>query len=217
MSDKERLADFIKYTNLSVKAAAESCGVHRQAFYDILKKENVGISDNVAKAIVKTYPDINLLWLKYGEGEMLKNTDPNQPTTNQNGKGVKYFDVDFIAGFDIVLNNHTVTPAYYIDFKPYNKADYWVNVTGHSMDPLISHGDIIAIKKLNDWKTYYFPGEIYAIVTDEFRTIKKIRKGDNEGEVLLVPENLEDFDPKPISISLIRDVYQVLGCMKKII
>lgn len=217
MSDKERLADFIKYTNLSVKAAAESCGVHRQAFYDILKKENVGISDNVAKAIVKTYPDINLLWLKYGEGEMLKNTDPNQPTTNQNGKGVKYFDVDFIAGFDIVLNNHTVTPAYYIDFKPYNKADYWVNVTGHSMAPLISHGDIIAIKKLNDWKTYYLPGEIYAIVTDEFRTIKKIRKGDNEGEVLLVPENLEDFDPKPISISLIRDVYQVLGCMKKII
>ncbi len=217
MSDKERLADFIKYTNLSVKAADESCGVHRQAFYDILKKENVGISDNVAKAIVKTYPDINLLWLKYGEGEMLKNTDPNQPTTNQNGKGVKYFDVDFIAGFDIVLNNHTVTPAYYIDFKPYNKADYWVNVTGHSMDPLISHGDIIAIKKLNDWKTYYLPGEIYAIVTDEFRTIKKIRKGDNEGEVLLVPENLEDFDPKPISISLIRDVYQVLGCMKKIV
>ena len=217
MSDKERLADFIKYTNLSVKAAAESCGVHRQAFYDILKKENVGISDNVAKAIVKTYPDINLLWLKYGEGEMLKNTDPNQPTTNQNGKGVKYFDVDFIAGFDLIINNQQVNPAYYIDFKPYNKADYWVNVTGHSMDPLISHGDIIAIKKLNDWKTYYLPGEIYAIVTDEFRTIKKIRKGDNEGEVLLVPENLEEFDPKPISISLIRDVYQVLGCMKKII
>lgn len=167
--------------------------------------------------ILSVFNDISGDWLLYGEGEMLKNTDPNQPTTNQNGKGVKYFDVDFIAGFDIVLNNHTVTPAYYIDFKPYNKADYWVNVTGHSMDPLISHGDIIAIKKLNDWKTYYLPGEIYAIVTDEFRTIKKIRKGDNEGEVLLVPENLEDFDPKPISISLIRDVYQVLGCMKKII
>lgn len=167
--------------------------------------------------ILSVFNDISGDWLLYGEGEMLKNTDSNQPTTNQNGKGVKYFDVDFIAGFDIVLNNHTVTPAYYIDFKPYNKADYWVNVTGHSMDPLISHGDIIAIKKLNDWKTYYLPGEIYAIVTDEFRTIKKIRKGDNEGEVLLVPENLEDFDPKPISISLIRDVYQVLGCMKKII
>lgn len=167
--------------------------------------------------ILSVFNDISGDWLLYGEGEMLKNTDPNQPTTNQNGKGVKYFDVDFIAGFDIVLNNHTVTPAYYIDFKPYNKADYWVNVTGHSMDPLISHGDIIAIKKLNDWKTYYLPGEIYAIVTDEFRTIKKIRKGDNKGEVLLVPENLEDFDPKPISISLIRDVYQVLGCMKKIV
>jgi phage repressor protein C with HTH and peptisase S24 domain len=167
--------------------------------------------------ILRVFNDISGDWLLYGEGEMLKNTDPDKPTTNQNGKGVKYFDVDFIAGFDIIINNQQVNPAYYIDFKPYNKADYWVNVTGHSMDPLISHGDIIAIKKLNDWKTYYLPGEIYAIVTDEFRTIKKIRKGDNKGEVLLVPENLEDFDPKPISISLIRDVYQVLGCMKKII
>lgn len=213
MSVKERLIKYLKVKKIGQKRFALSIG-RSSGYVNAISKS---IQPATIHSISMRYPDLNIEWLMTGEGEMLKNTDPNQPTTNQNGKGVKYFDVDFIAGFDIVLNNHTVTPAYYIDFKPYNKADYWVNVTGHSMDPLISHGDIIAIKKLNDWKTYYLPGEIYAIVTDEFRTIKKIRKGDNEGEVLLVPENLEDFDPKPISISLIRDVYQVLGCMKKII
>ena len=167
--------------------------------------------------ILNVFNDISGDWLLYGDGEMLKNTSLDGPVPNHNGKGVKYFDVDFIAGFDIIINNQQVNPAYYIDFKPYNKADYWVNVTGHSMAPLISHGDIIAIKKLNDWKTYYLPGEIYAIVTDEFRTIKKLRKGEKEGEVLLVPENLAEYDPKPISVDLIREVYQVLGCMKKIV
>jgi hypothetical protein len=213
MSVKERLINYLKVKKIGQKRFALSIG-RSSGYVNAISKS---IQPATIHSISMHYPDLNIEWLMTGEGEMLKNTDPDKPTTNQNGKGVKYFDVDFIAGFDIVLNNHTVTPAYYIDFKPYNKADYWVNVTGHSMDPLISHGDIIAIKKLNDWKTYYLPGEIYAIVTDEFRTIKKIRKGDNEGEVLLVPENLEEFDPKPISISLIRDVYQVLGCMKKII
>jgi len=50
-----------------------------------------------------------------------------------------------------------------------------------------------------------------------YRTIKKLRKGEKDGEVLLVPENLAEYDPKPISVDLIREVYQVLGCMKKIV
>jgi SOS-response transcriptional repressor LexA len=215
MSDKERLADFIKYTNLSVKAAAESCGVHRQAFYDILKKENVGISDNVAKAIVKTYPDINLLWLKYGEGEMLKNTDPNQPTTNQNGIGVPYFNVDFITGYDVIMNDQTINPEFFINFPLYNNATCWVNASGKSMEPLITPGDIIAIRKLNDWQTYLLPGEVYAIVTNEYRTIKRVLEKDAD-TLILVPENPE-YGRKEIPKNIVLEVYQVLGCMKKVI
>ncbi len=217
MNDAQRIEEIKKYLNLSSRAISQQIGIKGpQIFYDI-KAGKCGISKDLAMKIQETYFNINASWLITGEGEMLKNTSLDGPIPNNNGKGVKYFDVDFIAGFDIIINNQQVNPAYYIDFKPYNKADYWVNVTGHSMAPLISHGDIIAIKKLNDWKTYYLPGEIYAIVTDEFRTIKKLRKGEKDGEVLLVPENLAEYDPKPISVDLIREVYQVLGCMKKIV
>lgn len=63
-------------------------------------------------------------------------------------KGVPYYNVDFIGGFDIVLNDQTISPEYLIDFRKYNEATCWCNVTGHSMEPEITHGDIIALKKL---------------------------------------------------------------------
>lgn len=214
MIDKTKILNELKkLRNFSTDAEfADFLGISPQNLSNWYKRNT--FNENI---IVKLFPEVHYSFIRTGEGEMLKNTSLDGPVPNHNGKGVKYFDVDFIAGFDIIISNQQVNPAYYIDFKPYNKADYWVNVTGHSMAPLISHGDIIAIKKLNDWKTYYLPGEIYAIVTDEFRTIKKLRKGEKEGEVLLVPENLAEYDPKPISVDLIREVYQVLGCMKKIV
>jgi len=46
---------------------------------------------------------------------------------------------------------------------------------------------------------------------------KEVKKGEKEGEVLLVPENLAEYDPKPISVDLIREIFQVLGCLKKVI
>lgn len=131
-------------------------------------------------------------------------------------KGIPYYDVDFIGGFDDVENDQTITPAHYIDFPQYNKAESWVNVTGHSMEPLINHGDIIAIKKLEDWNTYLLYGEVYAIVTVEYRTIKYVRKSPRGDDYLrLVPAN-NQFDEQDIPKSVIRSVFQILGCAKRL-
>lgn len=85
--------------------------------------------------------------------------------------------MDFIGGFDLVLNDQTVNPEYLIDFQKYNNADCWCNVTGHSMEPEINHGDIIALKKIED-KSFLPLGEVYAIVTkNDMRTIKRLGAG----------------------------------------
>uniref|UniRef100_UPI0039E4DC5A S24 family peptidase n=1 Tax=Dysgonomonas sp. TaxID=1891233 RepID=UPI0039E4DC5A len=41
-----------------------------------------------------------------------------------------------------------------MDFQKYNSADCWCNVTGHSMEPSISHGDIIALKEIKEWRIF---------------------------------------------------------------
>src|SRR5690606_4503764 len=95
-----------------------------------------------------------------------------KPTITTQDQGVPYYDVDFIGGFELVFGDQSVNPSYYIDFKPFNNADYWINVTGKSMGPLIAHGDIVALKKVEDWQSFLIMGDIYAIVTsNNLRTI----------------------------------------------
>lgn len=167
--------------------------------------------------LANLFTNVNKEWLVTGEGEMLKVDNADLPTINYEKRGVPYFDVDFIGGFDIVLNDQTINPLYYIDFKQYNAADYWVNVSGHSMSPEVSNGDMVAIKELNDWPLHLLYGEMYALVTTENRTIKYVRKSNKGDDYLrLVPVNTEKYDEQDIPANIVSKVFKVLGCAKKI-
>lgn len=133
-------------------------------------------------------------------------------------RGKPYYNVDFIGGFDLVLNDQTINPDYLIDFKKYEEADYWCNITGHSMEPLISNGDIIALKQLNGWRDFLLYGEVYGVVTDEMRTVKIVTKSEKGDDYLqLVPVNKSpEYQPQDIPVRLITHILQVLGCMKKL-
>ena len=48
-----------------------------------------------------------------------------------------------------------MNPNFYIDFEPFNEdSDYWVNISGDSMKPIISQGDIVALRKLENWRDF---------------------------------------------------------------
>lgn len=131
--------------------------------------------------IVENYPRYSTGWLLTGAGSMLKDdlkgiqtadeANPSTlPTTSMNPSvGTPYYDVDFIGGFDEVFNSQVNIPATNIVIRGFEKASLWCNVTGHSMEPKINHGDIIALRQctLNDIQY----GEIYAVVLDTIRTI----------------------------------------------
>ena len=120
---------------------------------------------------------INADWLLTGKGTMLKeNSERVLPEINYEYKGAPYYNVDFIGGFDIILNDQTRNPDYYISFEPYNKEGViWCNITGHSMEPELNNGDFIAMKEMNTPIEYLPAGEIYGIITDDYRTVKRIR------------------------------------------
>ena len=86
------------------------------------------------------------------------------------------------------------------------------------MEPLISSGDIIALKEMKDWRDFLLFGEVYGIITDDMRTVKTVTKSQKGEDFLqLVPENkAEEYQPQDIPIKLIRKVFKVLGCMKKL-
>ena len=153
---------------------------------------------------------IDMNWLLSGESK-------ETPIINDQYIGAPYFNVDFIGGFDLIVNEQTINPDFYINYPPYNKDGVvWCNLTGHSMEPEISNGDIIALKEVNTPIQYLPAGEIYGIVTEEFRTVKRIRISHHPGYVILIPSNKsEEYCEQEIPIEMILKVYAVLGSIRK--
>ena len=215
----ERFDKYMKYKGLNDNKVTNSLGLSVGTLGKS-RKENRDLSDRNIESILKFYTDLNRTWLLTGEGEMLvqkkEESLPIPKTSYTTGR--PYYNVDFIGGFDLIINDQTIIPEYNIDFAPYNQDGvFWCNITGHSMEPKVSHGDIIAIKEVSDWQSYLTMGEIYAIVTtNELRTVKIVRKGASDDVFRLIPINTADFDEQEISKSMILRVFEVLGCMKRI-
>lgn len=213
MDIKERFKKFIAYKRLSQRRFQASIGVSSSYINGITD----GIGAEVLRKVSIEYPELNTDWLLTGNGEML---NPQQsfiePAINYT-KGVPYYNVDFIGGFDIVMNDQTVNPEYLIDFQQYNEATCWCNVTGHSMEPEITHGDMIALKKIED--TSFIPfGEVYAIITTNgMRTIKRIGPASQPENYSLIPTNKSpEYGIQELPKRMIRHIYHVLGCMKRL-
>ena len=214
----DKLKEYFDNKGITQSEIAERLGVSK-AYVNALFTGKRAFGKKQAEAWVNLF-GLSASWLLTGEGEMLANENTNSqslPKTSYT-TGRPYYNVDFIGGFDLIINDQTIIPEYNIDFAPYNQDGvFWCNITGHSMEPKVSHGDIIAIKEVSDWQSYLTMGEIYAIVTtNELRTVKIIRKGTSEDVFRLIPINTADFDEQEISKSMIMRVFEVLGCMKRI-
>lgn len=188
-------------------------------------QQNNGISeDNIARFLAYA-PDVNIEWLLTSKGSMIKDgstdiqisndtTTSSMPTTSMNpGIGTPYYDVDFIGGFDEVFNSQVNIPATNIVIRGFEKASLWCNVTGHSMEPKINNGDIIALHQctLNDIQY----GEIYAVVLDTIRTIKILRRSPNPDKLRFIPINTNDYDEQEFDKSRIINVFEVIGSISK--
>lgn len=181
--------------------------------------------------ILSVYPELSSDWLLRDKGEMFNlSDDPNKEKWRkisekdeknmdlpkislEKGQGKPYFDVDFLGGFDEVFNSQVSVPTCNVIVPGFEKAQVWCNVTGHSMEPKISHGDIIALRECSVDDIQY--GETYAVVLDTIRTIKILRKGSSPDVLRYVPINTSDFDEQEYPIARIQKIFEVIGSISK--
>lgn len=173
--------------------------------------EGAAITDETINLFIDIFPDVSASWLLTGEGEMLVENGPKPEISYT--EGVPYYDEDFMLGFEELLSSGREYPEYLIKVPGYEKATLWCNASGHSMEPEINNGDIIALKRIEDYSFLPF-GDIYGIVTTNgLRTIKRIGRSPREGFYRLIPTN-KDYDEQEIPINQIALVYRVMGAMK---
>lgn len=187
-------------------------------------QQNNGISeDNIARFLAYA-PDISVEWLITGRGEMLStmqekkqeksDSEEKLPKVSYNPAiGKPYYDVDFLGGFNEIVNSQVTIPTNNIVIQGFEKADFWCNVTGHSMEPKINHGDIIALHKCTLEDIQF--GEIYAVVLDTLRTIKILRRSSDSKKLRFVPINTTDYDEQEYPVERIMNVFEVIGSISK--
>lgn len=205
---KDRILQYIEYKGISKYECYQNTGITN----GILSQKNGMTEDSILK-FLSYYKDVNPDWLILGQGSMLREENKIADLISYDPSvGVPYYDVDFTAGFDAIFNNQTLLPAHNIVFKPFEEAQLWCNVTGDSMADRINSGDIIALKEISLESILY--GEIYAVVLDDVRTVKILRKSSDPNRLRFIPINKE-YDEQEFEKCRIQRVYAVLGSIRK--
>lgn len=202
------------------RAFANAVGVVPTVVQNIVGKRQGKPSYDVIEKICAN-ANISPEWLLTGNGPMLKSLSEDSPANPEPivsydpNIGVPYFDVDITAGFDLIFNDQTVTPVANIVVYGFEKASVWCNVTGDSMYPKICHGDMIALRECRPDDVLY--GEIYAVVLDNIRTVKILRKAKDPTMLRFIPINTEKYDEQEFEKSRIIRIFEVLGNISRFI
>lgn len=211
------------YSNGNKAQFANILGITPQGLSTWIKRDSFDI-----ELVFSKCEGISAQWLLTGEGDMFANNNQTKSekfsempqisldlpkVSYEIGKGTPYYDVDFIGGFSEIFNSQVTVPACNVVVPGFEKASLWCNVTGHSMEPKINHGDIIALRECAVSDIQY--GEIYAVVLDTLRTIKILRKGSSPDVLRYVPINIQNFDEQEFPVSRILHIFEVLGSIAR--
>ncbi len=203
MNIKNRLIEFIRFKNKTQAEFENHIGLSK----GYVSKASNNINDSNILKISAKYPELNIPWLKTGEGNMLLTEIP-KPRENT----IPYYpDVNASAGMDFLTDNgHNYSLPISI---PNVDAQAFINVFGDSMYPKYCSGEIIGIKEID--KDMVFPGHAYVIqMIDGEAYIKYIDPGKDEEHWLLRSEN-EKYKPKQFHLSKIHKVYIIKAVITK--
>lgn len=189
---------------------ADMIGKSKSFLSDMLSG-NKTISRRTAESVSAAFPEVNVKWLLTGEGDMFVSPDTEMvPDLDAPGR-VPLIPLAAFAGYGEMNYDDIPVEEYYI-VKEFRNADFLLRVKGDSMAPLFNSGDIIACKKVeevNFWQWHC----IYAIATkNQGVLIKRVEKGDKEGEICLMSENM-NYDPFDLPQKEIDAVALVLGAI----
>lgn len=210
---KERLLQIIDHEKISVSQFERRSGLSNGYIKNIRKS----ISTDKLDGILRAFPDINRDWLIRGEGDMISEstTDPPQVVhVNQNMNGILVYDIDATCGKqsrDIDFTDDIVIGS--IDLPNISRDCKIIRANGDSMIPTICDGNWIAIREVYDFDDVFY-GQIYVVVTSEYRMIKYVRKYEQDEDHYFL---LRSANPNYDDITMRKDKIRKLFIVENIL
>lgn len=210
---KDRVRQFIKYKGLRMKDFESACGLS-SGYVTSMRK---GFGDEKLSNVLTAYPDLNRDWLLYGEGKMIRDSleDPPQVVhVNQNMNGILVYDIDATCGKqsrDMDFTDDVVIGS--IDLPNISRDCKIIRANGDSMIPTICDGNWIAIREVYDFDDVFY-GQIYVVVTSEYRMIKYVRKYEQDEDHYFL---LRSANPNYDDITMRKDKIRKLFIVENIL
>ena len=219
-SQSETIIDRIRYlmtsTRMNQAAMGRRLGVD-PAYMSKIMSGRLPVTDGFINRIVIDM-GVSKQWLKHGtdipypkpvHANTIEATVSPQPEC---GKGIAVYDIDVTAGSAELSRLLTVDRIMgYVDMPQVNPECLIVRVSGDSMKPAISNGSFIAIRPVSATGLVFW-GQIYVVVTDNYRMVKYLRRHSDPTYVVLHSDN-PDYD----DIEMPRDEIQALYIVETVI
>lgn len=75
-----RLKEFINHAGVAVTQFADNCKIPRPTLSQLLNGRNKKVSDELITKIHEAYPSLSVMWLMFGEGNMIAQGQPDTAT-----------------------------------------------------------------------------------------------------------------------------------------
>ena len=221
----DRLFVFFHEKNLSNYKVEQSCGLSNGYLRNLRKAP----SAEILEKIFSTYPELNREWVMYGTGDMLRSsvtaTTETQPKAETNeppqmkpavSGGIPLIPIDAVAGF----NGWDESGVSLLDCARYDvpdfetaHADFLIRVSGSSMYPKYSSGDILACRKIDEI-TFLQWGKIYVIDSRQGAMVKRLFPMEGNADMVLCKSDNPDYPAFELPKEEIRSLSIVVGAIR---
>jgi len=215
---KKILENVASHLNMTIAELSESIGYDRpQAFYDVINGKTKRISATMANKIKMSYPKFNLSWLLTGDGDMETQIMVSQETSHISVISLPMIPFDAVAGYDGLDHDGVILSKcvqYSIPDFSEKGAEFVIRVSGNSMYPKYSNGDILACRKVRDILFFQW-GKDYVIDSSQGTMIKRVYEDKSNLEMIRLYSDNKEFYPEFVMPkSDIRSLSIVVGLIR---
>ena len=198
---KSRVVEVLRFKEINVNRASKKLCIPQRTLNRQVNEDG-NISMDLLYALLDHFPEISPLWLLLGEGEMLLDS------TRQTTASIPFYnDLPLSAGYRDAFDPGRENPTSYISF-PNSGADFFFPVSGTSMEPDINDGDIVGVKRV-EREEGIVHGDVYMIVTNDARMIKRCYHDNNDPNLIwCVSPNYPSF---PINKNDVCALFKVVN------
>ncbi len=216
-TQKERFFEFITSSGYSIREAERLLGVSNGTLGHL----NDNLSANLKDKISTNFQQLNMNWLLYGTGKMIVQDSSEVAYTrervnNKVTRTLPLIPIDVIAGYNGIDEQGVrldQCPQYQVPEFCDARAEYLIRVSGSSMYPKYSSGDILACRRVREI-TFIQWGKVYVIDSQQGAMVKRLFEIEGDPDFILCKSDNENYPPFRLPKDEIRSLSVVVGVIR---